>query len=115
MMDSGPVRNMYSTLSNKFERYRISLAFIIRIIYASVYRFAFPRGPNQFLLLFLVYFYLFLFHRSSFNQTPPPWMRTASRAQDAGPWYCINVTLGSPDFIAQELVWSVASHSCVSF
>jgi len=31
MMDSGPVRNMKSTLSNKSEKYYISLAFIIRI------------------------------------------------------------------------------------
>ena len=31
MMDSGPVRNMQSTLSNKFEKQCISLAFIIRI------------------------------------------------------------------------------------
>jgi hypothetical protein len=31
MMDSGPVRNMESTLSNKFEKLCISLAFIIRI------------------------------------------------------------------------------------
>ena len=31
MMDSGPVRNMYSTLSNKSEKYCISLPFIIRI------------------------------------------------------------------------------------
>ena len=30
-MDSGPVRNMQSTLSNKFEKGCISLAFIIRI------------------------------------------------------------------------------------
>jgi len=30
MMDSGPVQNMYSTLSNKFEKLCISLAFIIR-------------------------------------------------------------------------------------
>jgi hypothetical protein len=29
--DSGHVQNMYSTLSNKFEKYRISLASIIRI------------------------------------------------------------------------------------
>jgi hypothetical protein len=35
MMDSGPVRNMYSTLSNKFEKLCISLAFIIRT-YAGV-------------------------------------------------------------------------------
>ena len=31
MMDSGPVRNMQNTLSNKFEKQRILLAFIIRI------------------------------------------------------------------------------------
>jgi len=31
MMDSGPVRNMKSTLSNKFEKQCISLAFIVRI------------------------------------------------------------------------------------
>ena len=31
MMDSGPVRNMQSTLSNKFEKQYISLAFNIRI------------------------------------------------------------------------------------
>jgi hypothetical protein len=31
MMDSRPVRNMYSTLSNKSEKQCISLAFIIRI------------------------------------------------------------------------------------
>ena len=31
MMDSGPMRNMQSTLSNKFEKQCISLAFIIRI------------------------------------------------------------------------------------
>ena len=31
MMDSDPVRNMYSTLSNKFEKECISLAHIIRI------------------------------------------------------------------------------------
>jgi len=29
MMDSGPVRNMYSTLPNKFEKLCILLAFII--------------------------------------------------------------------------------------
>jgi len=32
MMDNGPVRNIYSTLSNKFEKLRISMAFIIRTI-----------------------------------------------------------------------------------
>jgi len=31
MMDSGPVRNMSSILSNKFEKLCISLAFIIKI------------------------------------------------------------------------------------
>ena len=31
MMDSGPAGNMESTLSNKFEKQCISLAFIIRI------------------------------------------------------------------------------------
>jgi len=31
MTDSGPVRNMWSTLSNKFEKQCVSLAFIIRI------------------------------------------------------------------------------------
>jgi hypothetical protein len=31
MMDSGPVRNMWSTLSNKFEKQFISLGFITRI------------------------------------------------------------------------------------
>jgi len=31
MMDSGLVRNMYSTLSNKSEKLCVSLAFIIRI------------------------------------------------------------------------------------
>jgi hypothetical protein len=31
MMDSGPVRNTYSTLSNKFEKLCIMLAFIIRM------------------------------------------------------------------------------------
>jgi len=30
MMDSGPVRNMWSILPNKFEKLCISLAFIIR-------------------------------------------------------------------------------------
>jgi hypothetical protein len=30
MIDSGPVRNLWSTLSNKFEKQCISLAFIIR-------------------------------------------------------------------------------------
>ena len=33
MMDSGPVRNMQSTLSNAFEKQCISLAFIIRTRY----------------------------------------------------------------------------------
>ena len=30
MMDSGPVRNMYSTLSNKCEKFFVLLAFIMR-------------------------------------------------------------------------------------
>jgi hypothetical protein len=33
MMDSGPVRNMYSTLSNKCEKQCISLALIIWVDY----------------------------------------------------------------------------------
>ena len=37
MMDSGPVRNMQSTLSNKSEKYCISLAFSIRIPGSSSY------------------------------------------------------------------------------
>ena len=36
-MDSGLVRNMYSTLSNKFEKQCISLAFIIRIILFMIF------------------------------------------------------------------------------
>jgi hypothetical protein len=31
MLDSGPIRNTLSILSNKFEKWRISLALIIRI------------------------------------------------------------------------------------
>jgi len=36
MMDSGLVRNMYSTLSNKCEKQLISLAFIIRLYHAAL-------------------------------------------------------------------------------
>jgi hypothetical protein len=38
MMDSGPVQNMISTLSNKFEKLCISLAFITRIV-LCIYRY----------------------------------------------------------------------------
>ena len=37
IMDSGTVRNMQSTLSNKYEKQCITLAFVIRILHAHVY------------------------------------------------------------------------------
>jgi len=36
-MDGGHVRNMKSTLSNKYEKFCISLAFIIRIYHSPAY------------------------------------------------------------------------------